>query len=92
TKVLQLAKIDFGDPEVTTFLEAAGPTRKWIMFCKQGVDHIEDVYRREARQYLGKTGEELTLANYFKASNYVVKILAKPVPPRMKKLAKELSR
>jgi hypothetical protein len=91
-KSLQLAKIEFGDPKATTLFEAAEPTHKWIQLCKKGVDNIRAVYRKETRQYLSKTGQELTVANYFKSSNYIGKLLEKPVPQNMKKLAKQLAR
>jgi hypothetical protein len=60
TKSLQSAKMDFGAPAATKFLESAYPSYKWIKFCKGGVDHIRSVYRRDTRKYLSETGQELT--------------------------------
>jgi len=92
TKAFQLAKMRFGESDVTILLEAAQPTNKWVTFCKRGVDHIRGMYRTDARKHRDKTGQELTLANYFKAHNYTGKILARPVPQQMKNLARQLSR
>jgi hypothetical protein len=90
-RAFQAANTNFGEPDVTAFLECAEPSHKWTSFCRQGINHIRGAYRGDARHYLDKAGQELTLANYFKASNYVSKILAKPVPQGMRKLAKQLS-
>jgi hypothetical protein len=87
-----LAKIAFGEPDATPFFEAAYPTRKWIKLCKACVDYIRGIYRRDTKQYLDRTGQEMTLANYFKSANYLGKILERPVPQNIKKLAKQLVR
>jgi hypothetical protein len=92
TKSLQVANLEFGDPKTTIFLKAARPTQKWTKLCKGTVDYVRAVYRRDAKRYRDKWGQELTLANYFKSSNYIGKILKTPVPPHMKKLAKQLAR
>jgi hypothetical protein len=92
TKVLQQAKMDFGEPDATPFFEAAYTTHKWIKLCKECVDYIRSIYRRDTKQYLDRTGQEMTLANYFKSANYLGKILERPVPQKIKKLAKQLAR
>jgi AIPR protein len=91
TKAFQLAKIDLGEAKVTTFLEISYPTRKWIKLCKACVDYIWGIYRRDTKQYLNETAQEMTLANYFKSANYIGKLLEKPVPQNIKKLAKQLA-
>jgi hypothetical protein len=92
-KAFQSALVEFGNnPKVTGFLNGAYPNSKWLTFCKVGVDHIRTIYQSDAEKYRNKTGEELTLANYFKSQTYTTKILSKPVPQQMKKLAKQLSR
>ncbi|MGB7470222.1 MAG: AIPR family protein, partial [Candidatus Acidiferrum sp.] len=92
TKALQQAKIDFGEPDATPFFEASHTTHKWIKLCKACVDYIRSIYRRDTKQYLDRTGQEMTLANYFKSANYLGKILERPVPQKIKKLAKQLAR
>jgi hypothetical protein len=91
-KAFQASNVSFGAPEVTTFLEAALPTNRWVAFCKQGIDHIRAIYRKDARRHQDKMRQDLTLANYFKSHSYTAKVLAKPVPQKMKKLARQLSR
>jgi hypothetical protein len=91
TRAFQLAKIDFGEAKATTFLEASYPTRKWIKLCKACVDYIRGIYRRDTKQYLNETGQEMTLANYFKSANYLGKMLERPLPQNIKKLAKQLA-
>jgi hypothetical protein len=89
-KSFQTAAVDFGGPSVTAFLEVAEPTSKWLTFCKRGIDHIRAVYRSDTNKYRGKMHQELTLANYFKSQTFTARILAKPVPQQMKKLARQL--
>ncbi len=91
-KALQSAGVAFGEANVTAFLERATPTYKWLTFCKQGIDHIRASYRNETKKYRNRMRQALTLTNYFKSQTYIAKILAKPVPQQMKKLARQLSR
>jgi hypothetical protein len=90
-KALQSAGVEFSEGAVTTFLEAATPTHKWLTFCKQGIDFIRAAYRDETKRRK-KTEQELTLTNYFKSQKFVGKILDKAVPQQMKKTAKQLWR
>ena len=89
-KAFQSAGVDFH--REGEFLEFAHPVRKWLKFCKQGIDRIRSVYLKDAKKYRKKEGQELALANYFKSQSYTGRILGLPVPQEMKKLAKELSR
>src|ERR1035441_1951136 len=91
-KAFQAAAVDFGGANVTVFLEMAKPTDNWITFCRQAVDHIRTVYLDDTKKYQAKWQQELTLANYFKSQTYTAKILKRPVPLEMKKLARQLSR
>lgn len=90
-KAFQSAGAQFREPTLTDALEAATPISRWVALCKQGIDHIRVAYRNEAKNDRERMGQELTLTNYFKSQTYVAKILAKPVPLQMKKLAKQLS-
>jgi hypothetical protein len=91
-KALQAANLDFGGADATALLEAAEPMHKWLTFCKQGIDHIRTLYRNDIKKYRDRVHQELTLANYFKSQAYTAKILLRPVPQPMKKLARQLSR
>jgi len=91
-KALQSVGVEFGEASVTAFLRAAKPTNKWLALSKQGIDHIRSAYRTETKKYAARTRQELTLANYFKSQTSSEKILNRPVPQQMKKLARQLSR
>jgi len=90
-KALQVARVDFGQSEATIFFEDANLNRKWVKLCQLGVNYIQDIYRIDARAQLDKTGDVLTLTNYFKAYNYIEKILRQPLPHQVKSLAGRLA-
>jgi hypothetical protein len=91
-KSFQSAGVRFGESDVTSFMEEARPSAKWLAFCKQGIDHIRAAYRTDAKKYRDKGRQELTVANYFKSHTYTSKILTRPAPLPMKKIAKYLLR
>ncbi len=90
-KALQAVGVHFGDASLTAILKTARPSQKWLTVCKQGIDHIRAAYRNDTKKYRDKWQQELTLANYFKSQTYTAKILTRPVPQQMKKLARQLS-
>jgi hypothetical protein len=84
-KAFQSAGVDFG-PAGTEFLESVELNRKWLELCKRGIDHISALYRIDARKFKEKSGEDLTLANYFKSKS-IATVLERPVPQQMKRVA-----
>jgi hypothetical protein len=90
-KAFQSTGITFGGAD-TEFLESADQNRKWLAFCKLGIDHIRVRYLEDARKFKQKRGEELTLANYFKSQAYASRVLDRPVPLQMRRAASQIAR
>jgi hypothetical protein len=92
-KAVQACGAKFGEAEFAILLEkGAYPKHRWLKFCKAGVDTIRAAYKKDAKRYRTKEGKELTLANFSKAQEYVGKLLKKPLPAQLRRLARKLVR
>jgi preprotein translocase subunit Sec61beta len=92
-KALKAGDANFGDPRMHKLLERRrGVPREWLKLCKSGIDVLRAAYRGGAVRYRTKTGKQLTVANFSKAKEYVGNLLERPLPPRFRKLAKQLVR
>jgi hypothetical protein len=90
-KALHAGGANFGETELTMPLEnRAVPGYRWRRFCKSGIDIIRTTYRGEAKRYRRKTGKNLTLANFFRAREYVGKLLQKPLPQSFRQLGRQV--
>src|SRR5207245_1674982 len=90
-KSLQANHAGFGNSEMTALLEKGNnPSRPWVKFCKGGLDLVRAAYKADAKRYRGKTGKDLTVANFSKAQEYVGKLLGRPLPRQYRQLAKRV--
>ncbi|MGH9689973.1 MAG: AIPR family protein [Candidatus Acidiferrales bacterium] len=91
-KAFRSAGIEFGAAQLPSFLESSEISRHWLAFCKLGIDQIRTEYRKQAKKYKATTYQDLTLANYFKSPKNAARILDRPVPVGMVKLARQITR
>jgi hypothetical protein len=60
----------------------------WRKLTKGSIDHIVAAFKKEARQYSRREGQELTYANYFKSQSSVARMLKTRLPGEIKRSAR----
>jgi len=60
----------------------------WRKLAKACIDHIVVAFKKEAKQYSRREGQELTYANYFKSQSSVARILKAGLPGEIKRCAR----
>jgi hypothetical protein len=84
----------WGDPGLTAQLheqwQGYYPTHfnLWRRLTKACIDHIVTAFKKEARQYSRREGQELTYANYFKSQSSVARMLKTGLPGEIKRYAR----
>jgi hypothetical protein len=84
----------WGDPGLTAQLheqwQGYYPTHfnLWRKLTKACIDHIVTAFKKEARQYSRREGQELTYANYFKSQSSVARMLKTGLPGELKRCAR----
>ena len=92
TKSVQSAGYKWGQTEFTEHLEAKDgkwPTRAWRKFVRASADHIKAIYDKQAKKIRSREGYELNYANFFITPSWIGKIINAPIPPKLRKLARE---
>lgn len=84
----------WGDPDLTAQLHGQWEEyypehfNLWRKLTKACIDQIIAAFKKEARRYSRREGEELTYANYFKTQSYVARILKAGLPGEIKRCAR----
>jgi hypothetical protein len=84
----------WGDPDFTTRLEEQWADyysthyQPWRKLTKACIDHILVAFKKDARGYSKREGEELTYANYFKNQSSVARMLKAKLPGDIKRYAR----
>ena len=85
----------WGNPNLTTQFHGQWPEynskhydNHWRKLAKACIDHIVAAFKKEARQYSGIDGQELTYANYFKSQSSVARMLKAGLPREIKRCAR----
>jgi hypothetical protein len=60
----------------------------WRKLTKVCIDHIVAAFKKEARQYSRREGQELSYANYFKSQSSVARMLKARLPGEIKRCAR----
>jgi hypothetical protein len=60
----------------------------WRKLTKACIDHIVAAFKKEARQYSRREGQELTYTNYFKSQSSVARMLKAGLPGEIKRYAR----
>ena len=88
-RILSESGVRLGEENLEGALEKTRgeETREWTKLMKTLVDHILDDYRRAKGIALRKEKLELSPANYFKSVAHIGKLLKKPMPKALKRIA-----
>ena len=92
-RALTEAGAKWAEPDLTTQLHGQWKEyypkhfNHWRKLTKACIDHIVAAFKKEARQYSRREGQELTYANYFKSQSSVARMLKVGLPMEIKRCA-----
>lgn len=84
----------WGDPDFTTLLNEQrkeyypAHSNNWRKLTKACIDHMLAAYKKQARLYAKREGQELSYANYFKTQGYIAKMLKAGLSGEIKRSAR----
>jgi hypothetical protein len=62
--------------------------RNWRNLTKACIDHMLQAYRKEARRYAKREGQDLSYTNYFKTQGYIARLMKAGLPGEIRRLAR----
>lgn len=89
-RILSESGVTWGDEALELALETAhdDDNKEWLPLVKRLVDHILADYRHAKNTVLRTEDVELTPANYFKSVKYMGRLVQKPIPREVRRIAK----